>query len=215
MQHWTPEQWAAFTLVTGIGLCAIAAITAAVRAVRGWTAPAPLRRTQAPMPRPTLARAADRAALDAHWRIDSLNAEARERHNAALTGEYTVIDPGLEVDPQSDAGTAAIEAGPAAIAAVEPDGGLLTSSERLELEAAWINAGTADLEAALERALADFRAAVEPAMRKARAWELRGEEGHGAAPSARVALAHWRIDTPTGEYPLVRPRDVASALLVS
>lgn len=49
--------------------------------------------------------------------------------------------------------------------------------------------------------LTQFHAAIEPAMRKARLWEIQGR-GVAGVSSARMALDHWRIESPTGEYPL-------------
>lgn len=50
--------------------------------------------------------------------------------------------------------------------------------------------------------LTRFHAAIEPAMRKARLWEIQGR-GVAGVSSARMALDHWRIESPTGEYPLL------------
>lgn len=84
--------------------------------------------------------------------------------------------------------------------------GLLTETERAAAEHAWIHAYEGRVAWELSSALDAFRIAIEPAMRKARGWELRGQEGRGAAPSARAELDRWRIETPTGEWPIVRPR---------
>lgn len=55
--------------------------------------------------------------------------------------------------------------------------------------------------------LTRWRAAVEPAMRTAHLWDIRGR-GNGGVQSARQALDHWRIECPTGEIPLVEPASV-------
>lgn len=65
-----------------------------------------------------------------------------------------------------------------------------------------------------------FHAALEPAMRKARLWELQGASlEHGGSASHWATLAHWRIESPTGEYALIdhpdHHRAVAEALLVA
>lgn len=57
-------------------------------------------------------------------------------------------------------------------------------------------AGTVDEGGVLAR----FQVAIEPAMRTARLWRVRGEEGPGVG---HRALNDWRINCPTGEWPLV------------
>lgn len=69
--------------------------------------------------------------------------------------------------------------------------------------------------------LTRFHIALEPAMRTARLWSMRGHAGHGPTASRWADLDRWRIDCPTGEYPslLADPdyaaADMAEALLVS
>jgi len=184
MIDFTTPQWIAFTGITVAGIAGLILIGLAVSAYRTWTAPAPLRRAPAPILRPTILAASRRAPLP------------------ALTGEYTIVDTGAW-DPQSAAATAAIEGGPAAIAATPPDPTLLTTAERAAAEAAWITSTAVEVGPVLDAVLRDFRAAVEPAMRKARLWELQGQSSHRGGAAARVQLDHWRIDTPTGEYRMV------------
>lgn len=70
--------------------------------------------------------------------------------------------------------------------------------------------------------LTRFHIAMEPAMRTARLWSMRGHADHGPTASRWADLDRWRIDCPTGEYPspfLVEAEyaaaDMAEALLVS
>lgn len=186
---WTTSQWVAFGGTSVAGLCALALIGMAIHAYRSWTMSAVSALHTVPPAGPMR---------------PTIHATVRRLPAGAVLGAW--------VDPQSAAGTAAIEAGPAAIAATPPRPDLLTSAERAAQLDDWIHASSAELHNALNAALADFRAAVEPAMRKARLWELRGEGGHGGGASARVELAHWRMDTPTGEYPMIVPRSVQQAL---
>jgi hypothetical protein len=43
MEFWTQEQWIAFTGLSVSGVAAVVLLTMGLRAMRGWTAPAPLR----------------------------------------------------------------------------------------------------------------------------------------------------------------------------
>lgn len=83
------------------------------------------------------------------------------------------------------------EVGPGAIAPVEP----LVDADIREA-----------LGEALDRAVLEFRTAVEPAMRKARLWTLQGGETY-----AVNALRTWHIMEITGEYPLVQSRGLDGA----
>lgn len=56
----------------------------------------------------------------------------------------------------------------------------------------------AEIGSALDAALESFRVAVEPAMRTARLWTLRGGESY-----AENALRVWHIMEQTGEWPMV------------
>jgi hypothetical protein len=58
-----------------------------------------------------------------------------------------------------------------------------------------------------------MRCNLEPALRKAHLWRIRGERGSGDR-----ALNDWRIGTETGEYAMLTTSDLrsyAAALLVS
>lgn len=101
------------------------------------------------------------------------------------------------------------------IQAVTVDPTLRTVAEVQAEEGMWINAYSdltyfmPETDAAREQ----MRVNLEPALRTARLWLMRaGEVG------ARAALTDWRIDTPTGEYPMLTTADLrpyAAALLVS
>lgn len=181
IQHWTIDQWAVFSLTLGAGVAAVALALAAWRAVRGWTAPATYRR--APLraqPRPTLTTAAGRRALP------------------ALTGEYQVVDT---EHPSLTSGAHVADAllpGVGSLAALAAVGeGSLTRVVLVDRDIA------VAVAVALAPCLEAFRIAMEPLMRQAHLWELRGQEGRGAAPHARVELAHWREFERTGEYAMV------------
>jgi hypothetical protein len=101
------------------------------------------------------------------------------------------------------------------IQAVTVDPTLRTVAEVQAEEDMWINAYSdltyfmPETDAAREQ----MRINTEPAMRTARLWLMRaGEVG------AKAVLADWRIDTPTGEYPMLTTADLhpyVAALRVS
>jgi hypothetical protein len=217
LPSWTAHQWGLFTSLTMIGLGLLLAAGVIVHRMR-WNA---------------AEMAVIRARWDAAQRGD--NDELRRLNDfgpapamALVAGTVAMplyandpphVDPTVEllevaahVAPGPGSLTSLREVGPGALTAAEP---------AIDPEvAAWF-------DAALDPILDDFRAILEPAMRKARLWELRGYAGQGAAPSARAALDAWRINTPTGEWPLVsaraestvdltaRHRALAEALLVA
>jgi hypothetical protein len=119
------------------------------------------------------------AALIADWRTA----------HVVVDPTTDLLDVTAHVAPGPGSLTSLREVGPGTLTAIEP----LVDDE----VAAWF-------AAAFDPLLNEFRIAIEPAMRKAHLWELRGyDAGRGAAPSARAVLDHWRMDTPTGEWPLV------------
>jgi hypothetical protein len=169
-EYWTPAQWAAFAAVATLGVIGVLAAAGALRATNARAAtPQPL-------------RAVGEGTITA-GQLQAL----RERWAHAVAEPARVLDAApvqaWEWDDEQ-----------------RPDPELDTSAERNAREWAWVHAydGTRHAAAdALDAALADFRIAVEPAMRKARLWEIRGQ-----ASQPRRELDHWRIDTPTGEWPM-------------
>lgn len=193
MSQWTTGQWAVFAVTIVLGLGAIALAYFVRSAVLGWTAPAPLR----PVRRePT---AAEMRRFRSNW-LAARNAPAHVLDSTwsdPMAADFT--DPGIGALPS--------------ILAVDVDPTLRTSIEISAEEDAWINA-YADLSGLMpetDAAREDMRVAIEPAMRTARLWLTRaGETG------ARAALAEWRMNTPTGEYPSPYSQSrVAHALLAS
>jgi hypothetical protein len=191
MQHWTPEQWAVFTVTLAAGLIA----AAVVAVLRRYTAPA-LLRAGGPAPRPSIVMA------------------ERRTHTADVGRRMTQPLP-TWVDPMAadfaDPGIGALSS----IQAITVDPTLRTSAEISAEESAWINA-YADLSGLMPDTAAaaeTMRINLEPALRKARLWRVRGERGSGDR-----ALNDWRIDTATGEYRILTTADLApyaAALLVS
>lgn len=108
-----------------------------------------------------------------------------------------VVDPTAEILEH-------LAEGPGSLATLASVGeGSLTRAELVDAD---VKAWFAEV---FDVVLDDFRTAMEPAMRTARLWELQGLGNHGAA------LARWRINTPTGEYPIVTPRALAGALIAA
>lgn len=245
MSNWTDQQWGAFTGLTIAGLSAVCLLIVALRIIRGWTAPAVYRSAGAPSsPRPTVtlteqrrtvaARHAPAMAIAAGY--DEQFGEVGE-HGATwaydVSGELRIIrdvpavpfkplDP-RSIDPEYLATVAVpIEHDPMKIDYTEPgigalaslraepeDDTLRTPSEIAAAEHAWIHADDAEISGIVarfeRRALARIDAAV--------AELLADLPGHDL-------LDAWRIDLPTGEYPVVLPltsdvRATAEALLVA
>lgn len=192
MNAWTDDQWIAFWLLSVAGAAAVALLTMGLRAMRSWTAPAPLR----------LAGAHAAAAPYPHR--DTIAVAAPRRTTEAIEHDPRRID-------YSRHGIGALSS----IQAVKANPALVTKHERQAETDAWINA-YADMSGMMpetDKAAEAMRVNIEPALRKARLWLMRnGETG------ARAALATWRMDTPTGEYPnpyAVTPYAVAHTPLVS
>jgi hypothetical protein len=189
MEYWTQEQWLAFTGLSVSGVAAVALLTMGLRAMRAWTAPAPLRFAPAhamPERRALAVKRAPAWAAEAGW-------------TDPMRTDYT--DPGIGAL--------------SSIRAVAADPALVTGHERQATEEAWIHAYD-DLSGRMpetDRAAETMRVNLEPAMRKARLWLMQaGEIG------AKAVLNTWRMDTPTGEYPnpfLITQPAVAAALLES
>jgi hypothetical protein len=210
LQHWTPDQWAVFGVTVAAGVAAAVLLYVARSAVLGWTAPAPLRRVEhTSTPRPSLVLTERRAlaSLPAAWEPGSIVSSA---YLAAHTVPLPAwIDP-MRVD-FTDPGIGALSS----IQAVSVDPTLRTSAElHAELDA-WVNAyaDLAPLMPETDAAAEQMRVNLEPVLRTARLWRVRGEGG-----PARQQLNDWRIDTPTGEYPMLTTADLAPyarALLAS
>lgn len=199
LQHWTPEQWSVFTVVIAAGVIAMAVLAVLHRA--RWT-PQPLRRvapTSAPRPSLVLTeRRTPSFAFDPSMRLDdtiALGQIARDEWVDPMAADFT--DPGI-----------------GALASIQALGDTDEMQTTAELDA-WINA-YADLRFAMPETAAareQMRINLEPAMRTARLWRMRGEGGAG-----RRALNDWRMDTKTGEYPMITTSDLhpyVAALLVS
>jgi len=204
MQHWTPEQWGVFAVTIAAGVIAAALLYAARSAVLGWTAPAPMRRAEVVLtPRPSLMLTQARM-TDAE--IERFKERWNEAHaNGRPAAEW--LDP-MRAD-FTDPGIGAL----ASIQAIDADPQLRTAAELQAEEDDWINA-YADLTPMMPetaKAHEQMRVALEPAMRTAKLWRIRGE-----GSTARQWLNDWRMDTPTGEYsPIDRQYFTAYALLVS
>jgi hypothetical protein len=205
MQHWTPEQWAVFGLTIAAGIAAAILLYAARSAVLGWPAPTPARRV-APtaVPRPSLVLAERRTSIDRDMRVvlaDAYEATGGVKHHLPAW-----VDP-MAAD-FTDPGIGALSS----IQAMTIDPTLKTSVELSTEESAWVNA-YADLSDQMpetDAAVEQMRVALEPALRKARAWRIRGERGRD--------LNDWRMNTPTGEYAILTTNDLAPyarALLAS
>jgi len=204
MQHWTPEQWAVFAVTIAAGVIAAALLYAARSAVLGWKPPAPLHilATGKP-PRPSLVMterryAALATALDRTTWIEP-------SHNVPIIVADDWTDPTLS--DFTDHGIGALPT----IQALGDTDEMQTSAEL----AAWVNR-YADLSALMpetDAARETMRVNLEPVMRKARLWRVRGEGG-----PARQQLNDWRMHEHTGEYPMLTTSDLrpyAAALLVS
>lgn len=208
-EHWTPEQWAVFTLTIAVGLAAVAVLALAGRRYVPPNLTLPdVRR----VPRPSIVMAERRAVVARYapaWAAEAGYVE-RTRPLPVIAGEL----PGW-VDP-----TVADFTGPgigalSSIQAVTVDPTLRTEAEiSAELDA-WINA-YADLSGLMPETAAaaeTMRVNLEPVLRKAHLWRIRGEGG-----PARQALNDWRMGTETGEYPLITTSDLrpyAAALLLA
>ncbi len=218
LPDWTTDQWIAFTGTTVAGLAAVALLIVAFRTIRGWTAPATYRTIGDPA-RPSLIPPAERHMSEA----EITDFERRFKESAARA------DSAWKSTLLADS-THAWLAGPELADIAEhlaPGPGSLTSlagveghaTERVELidpEVAQWFADAFDRPASNNTItppdggqayddggiLTQFRAALEPAMRTARLWRARGEEGPGIG---RRMLNDWRIDTPTGEWPHIVP----------
>lgn len=208
MQHWTHEQWIAFYGIVTAGCAALALLGLAVRSVRGWTAPAHgayadstvVRRVD---PRPTLALAAARGPRITDAQV--LEHERRWRAAVAWDRPTEVLEH-LAPGPGSLTDLAA--AGPGELKRIVHADLIDPDVHAWFVEVFDRPAHTPHRDEALELdeggALTRFRAALDPAMRKAHLWEIQGR-GHAGHDSARQILDHWRAGTDTGAWPVVVP----------
>lgn len=207
---WTTDQWTAFTGASVAGIAALVLLGMAVHTVRSWTAPATYRAA--------LARTSTRPP-------PSVLVLAESGGTAAWTHELPPPLPSvrtwvdvradlypLVVDPTGAELAEHLAPGAGSLATLAEVGeGSLTRVELIDPEVArWFadafdrpahdpgraEAGTVDEGGVLAR----FQVAIEPAMRTARLWRVRGKEGPGVG---HRALNDWRINCPTGEWPLV------------
>lgn len=175
MTHWTAQQWGVFVTVVAAGLLAALLAPVAVRV------------------RADLARRRRRLDVSPrHYRVPAHLADLYPPYAVPVVPGETMPDgPQLidEIEAHLAAGPGSLtslrEVGPGAVAAVEPP---------VDPDIA------ADVKAVLDAALESFRVGVEPSMRTARLWMLRGGETY-----ARQELFAWHIGTGTGEYPMVVP----------
>lgn len=208
-EHWTPEQWAVFTVTIALGICVLAVLALAGRRYVPPNLSLPdVRR----VPRPSIVMTEHRARnFAAEWRA------SYDASPAPLTRPLPIIVGELPdwVDPTiadfTDPGIGALSS----IQAVTVDPTLRTEAEiSAELDA-WINR-YADLSGLMPETAAaaeTMRCNLEPVLRKAHLWRIRGEGG-----PARQALNDWRMDTATGEYRLITTADLrpyAAALLLA
>jgi hypothetical protein len=209
LQHWTLEQWAVFGVTIAAGIAAATLLYVARSAVIGWTAPAPLRRVEhTSTPRPSLVLTQQRQAVAARyapaWAIEAGYIEPTRQVPIIVGADWT--DPAM-LDDFTDPGIGALSS----IRALDDSDEMQTTAE---LDA-WINA-YADLGALMpetDAARETMRVNLEPALRTARLWRVRGEGG-----PARQQLNDWRMDTPTGEHRMLTTADLgpyARALLAS
>lgn len=202
-ERWTPGQWTVFTLTIAVGLAGVAVLALAGRRYvpPGLHLP-DIRR----VPRPSIVMTERRqpAAVGA-VRMPRIEPS---RNVPIIAGEL----PGW-VDPTiadfTDPGIGALSS----IQAMTVDPTLRTELE-IEAEiAAWVNA-YADLSGLMPETAAaaeTMRVNLEPCMRKAHLWRIRGE-----GSQARQTLNDWRMDTPTGEFRMLTTSDLrpyAAALL--
>ncbi len=220
LPDWTTDQWIAFTGVTVAGLAAGVLLAVAVHAFRSWTASATYRATGDPA-RPSLILAAERHMTEAEMKdFEHRWYEARDRANVGQridmlddsTHAWLAAPAPLVIDPTAAEIAEHLAPGPGSLTSLAEVEGHAT--ERVELVdpevARWFAdafdrpAHTPGRDEAREvdegGALARFHAAIEPAMRTARLWRVRGEEGPGVG---RRMLNDWRIGTETGEWPII------------
>jgi hypothetical protein len=197
-EHWTPGQWTAFTVTLAVGLVAAAVLLLAGRAryvPPGLNLP-DIRR----VPRPSIVMTERRQRVHDCNTHEPYARIGASRNVPVIAGEL----PGW-VDPTvadfTDPGIGALSS----IQAIGVDPTLRTEAEiSAELDA-WINA-YADLSGLMPETAAaaeTMRCNLEPVLRKAHLWRIRGEGG-----SARQALNDWRIGTKTGEYPMITTADL-------
>lgn len=206
-EHWTPSQWTVFTLTIALGLVAIAIVALAGRRYT----PPQLQHARGPAPRPSIAMTERRAVaavpLDPRS-VDPVHLAAHMRP-LADRGWREWTDP-MTAD-FTDPGIGALSS----IQAITADPALRTEAEISAEESAWVHA-YADLSGLMpetDAATETMRCNLEPALRKAHLWRIRGGE-----TGPRAALTDWRIDTPTGEYPMLTTADLhpyVAALLAS
>lgn len=200
-EHWTPQQWAVFTVTIALGFVVAAVL---LLAGRRYVPPAPGRGRES-VPRPSIVLALART-TDAE--VDALRGCWREAYDNG-TPAVEWLDP-MTAD-FADPGIGALSS----IQAITVDPALRTSAEiSAELDA-WINA-YADLSGLMPETAAaaeTMRCTLEPALRKAHLWRIRGE-----GSEQRQRLNDWRMNTPTGEYPMITTADLrpyAAALLLA
>lgn len=207
-EHWTPEQWTVFTATVAFG---IVAVTVLATLARARYIPPAVQHARGPAPRPSIVMTERR--YTPPWVQDTSRPLPRiepSRNVPIIAGEL----PGW-LDPMAadftDPGIGALSS----IQAVTVDPTLKTGAELSAEEDAWINA-YADLSGAMpetDAAAEQMRINLEPVLRKAHLWRIRGE-----GSETRQRLIDWRIDTPTGEYPMLTTADLrpyVAALLVS
>lgn len=204
-EHWTLEQWAVFTVTLAAGI-----IAAAVLAVlRRYTAPAPLTLPDIHrVPRPSIVMTERRAlAVTAPRHLPYIEPS---RHVPIIVGEWT--DPmAMSETDFTDPGIGSLSS----IQATATDPALRTAAEISAELKSWVNA-YADLSGSMPETDAvreAMRITLEPALRKAHLWRIRGE-----GSEQRQRLNDWRMNTPTGEYPMLTTADLrpyAAALLLA
>ncbi|MET0426690.1 MAG: hypothetical protein ABW046_22675 [Actinoplanes sp.] len=145
MQHWTPEQWAVFTVTVAAGIVAAAVLATLQR--RRWTAPA-LHRVRSPQPRPTVVRAAARVPVPA-WTDPQLLHDFTDPGIGALSSIQAItVDPTLRTSAELHAELDAWVNAYADLSASMPETAKATEQMRVNLE---------------------------PVFRTARLWRLQGE----------------------------------------
>lgn len=221
IKHWTFDQWMMFGCFTVAGLAALALIAVVIRTVRGWTAPARPDVLRTPTPnelhRALVWKHAPAGAIEADYTQPLiagpvaqplpvvLGAEDREVIVSGFWDTPTQAEPPVVVDPTAELIDIAehLAPGPGSLTTLAEAGeGSVIRITRDDLidptVAKWF-------DESFGRIVADFRTAVEPAMRTARLWEIQGRGHHGVLGAARAGLDHWRMECPTGEWPIVRP----------
>lgn len=215
MSTWTADQWAGFIAFAVAGCAGLALIAVWIYRRRVIAAEMAIIHTRFETPA---------GIIEFRDVTEAEMALFKQRWTAAMDGDnhtLALINDTLHVDPTAELVELAehLAAGPGSLTTLREvgPGRIVTADPPVDPEVARWFAEAFDRPAHVPGrdeareldeggVMTRFQLAIEAPMRKAHLWELRGHAEHGGLASRWAELDRWRINTPTGEYPIVTAR---------